>query len=155
MVIPLVKSYGKRSDLNLIFWVRLNRFQTRLMRHLSTIIADFNLTLPQFSVLESLYHKGPMSVGEIREAGLITGGNITVIIANLEKKGLLSSEINPEDKRRKNCALTPQGEALIEEAFQAHLDELDRILSTYPIEDKVRMARLFDQLEIPSLKANE
>lgn len=145
----MTPAYGRNSDLNLIFWVRLNRFQTRLMRRLSNIISTYDLTMPQFSVLEALYHKGPLSVGEIRETRLITGGNITVIMANLEKKGLIKLEADCADRRRQIAELSPAGEDLIQKAFLAHLDELDGVLEALSPEEKIRMARLFKEIPIP------
>lgn len=141
--------YDRESNINLIFWTRLNRFQIQVMRHLSAVIAEGDLTLSQFSVLEALYHNGPMSIGEIKRTRLMTGGNITVIISNLEKKSLIHFSPDPDDKRRKINALTPAGLALIEKIFHAHLQELNKVLSVYDDHEKVHMARLFEQLTLP------
>ncbi len=141
--------YDRKSKLNLIFWTRLNRFQTKLMRHLSLIMARDGLTLSQFSVLEALYHKGPLSIGDIKEAGLMTGGNLTVVISNLEKKGLIQLAPDPTDKRRKINRLTNPGKILIKRVFQEHLTELNQILASYNEQEKLAMARLLGQPILP------
>ena len=51
-----------------------------------TFKAD-GLTPTQFSVLDVLYSKGPMKIGELLESILATSGNMTVVIRNMEKKG--------------------------------------------------------------------
>lgn len=50
-----------------------------------TFKAD-GLTPTQFSVLDVLYSKGPMKIGELLESILATSGNMTVVIRNMEKK---------------------------------------------------------------------
>ena len=51
----------------------------------SKIAAEYNLTFSQFMVLEALYSKGDMSVGEVRERILSSVGTIPLIVNNLVK----------------------------------------------------------------------
>ena len=57
----------------------------RVHRHLSSV----GLTVSQFGVLEALYHLGPLSQREIGQKILRSSGNITLVIDNLEKRGLV------------------------------------------------------------------
>src|SRR5688572_23137625 len=71
------------------------------------------LTGSQFGVLETLYHLGPLCLGEISAKLLKSGGNITLVIDNLEKQGLVQRVRDPDDRRMINVSLTDKGEALI------------------------------------------
>ena len=83
------KSYGKENDLNLKSLVVLSRsFQSVHKREIKTI-REGGLTVAQFGVLEILYHKGDLRICDIIEGTLSTGGNMTVVIDNLEKEGLI------------------------------------------------------------------
>ena len=89
---------------------------TRVSRHLS----DVGLTVSQFGVLEALYHLGPLSQKEIGQKILRSGGNITMVINNLEKRKLVKRKQNPEDRRIVFVNLTAEGLKLIRRIFPQH-----------------------------------
>ena len=63
-----------------------------------TFKAD-GLTPTQFSVLDVLYSKGPMKIGELLESTLATSGNMTVVIRNMEKKGWVTRTTSPKSRK--------------------------------------------------------
>jgi MarR family 2-MHQ and catechol resistance regulon transcriptional repressor len=89
------------------------------------------LTISQFGVLETLYHLGPMCQGEISAKLLKSTGNITLVIDNLEKQGLIRRVRDQEDRRMVMIYLTPKGEELIKEIFPRHMvsivDEMNQL----------------------------
>ncbi len=88
------------------FTVRVNR-----------AMAEFGLTISQFGVLEALYHKGPLCQRDIAAKILKSTGNITMVIDNLEKRGLVRRERDSEDRRYLTVHLTDEGTAVIAQAF--------------------------------------
>lgn len=139
------KSYGRHSELNLLLWVKIFSFEKYIMRRLSRVISNFGLTPTQFSVMELLFHKGDLTIGEIKKKGFLTGGNITVVVNNLESKGFLETYQDPEDNRKKICALTSEGTELIDKAFVSHLEELNIILDEYTDEEKRKLIKLLNR----------
>ncbi len=89
---------------------------TRIHRHLSST----GLTISQFAVLEALYQLGPMSQREIGQKILRSSGNITMVIDNLEKTGLVRRERNEADRRFFIVHLTDKGYSLIHKIFPPH-----------------------------------
>ncbi len=85
----------------------------RIQRHLSRT----KLTTSQFGVLEALYHLGPMTQRELGEKILKTSGNMTMVIDNLEKRGLANRIRNEEDRRFFIVNLTEKGRKLIGSIF--------------------------------------
>jgi len=75
------------------------------------------VTLAQFGVLEALLHRGPLCQGELAGKLLKSGGNLTLIVDNLEKAGLVARERNPDDRRFITVSLTEKGRAFISELF--------------------------------------
>jgi MarR family 2-MHQ and catechol resistance regulon transcriptional repressor len=88
----------------------------RTHRHLSST----GLTISQFAVLEALYHSGPLSQKEIGQKILRSSGNITMVIDNLEKTGLVRRERNEADRRFFFVHLTDKGDDLINKIFPPH-----------------------------------
>lgn len=97
---------------------------TKLMRAAETVtsrtgrvMASAGLTISQFGVLEALHHKGPLCQRDIAAKILKSTGNITLVIDNLEKQGLVKRERTSEDRRYLTVTLTGQGEKLIRTVF--------------------------------------
>ena len=58
-----------------------------------------DVTPSQFGVLEALHHLGPLRQGEISAKLLRSGGNITLVVDNLEARGLVQRTREPNDRR--------------------------------------------------------
>ena len=78
------------------------------------------LTISQFGVLEILYHLGPMPQCKLASRLLKSSGNITLVIDNLEKMGLVQRMADQNDRRVSQIVLTAAGEKLIAEIFPQH-----------------------------------
>lgn len=138
------RSYGK-SDVNLKLWIELSRLNLVIGRNISTPFKAFDLTSAQFAVLEALYHKGQLTVGQIKNSILTTSGNLTVVINNLEKRGLVSS-CPGKDRRVKLIDITEEGTRLIEGVFPQHVELLDQILNFYKEDEKMELIALLSKL---------
>ena len=97
---------------------------TKLMRSAETVtgrvgrtMSAAGLTISQFGVLEALHHKGPLCQRDIAAKILKSTGNITMVIDNLEKQGLVKRERTTEDRRYLTVGLTARGETLISALF--------------------------------------
>ncbi len=60
-------------------------------------------------MLESLYHRGPLRPREISARLLKSGGNITLVVDNLEKRGLVRRQRDSVDRRVVVVSLTEKG----------------------------------------------
>src|SRR5437899_3523034 len=72
-------------------------------------LASQGLGATEFAVLEVLYHKGPLPLGEIRDHILVTGPSTTYIVKKLEQRGLMRRRPSGEDQRVLFGELTPTG----------------------------------------------
>lgn len=98
----------------------------RLVRHLS----EHSLTQSQFGTLEVLYHLGPLNQRTIGEKLLKSGGNITLVIDNLERQGWVQRRRDREDRRSLVIYLTPKGRSFITSLFPKHLAKIREEFST-------------------------
>src|SRR5690625_5791160 len=93
-------------------------------------LADANITVSEFGTLEALYHIGPLNQRSIGEKILKSGGNITMVIDNLEKSGYVKRKKDPADKRAVLIELTSQGEEVIKDIFPNHLEKIKKAFAT-------------------------
>ena len=118
------------QHLALATYVRLMRAANAARSHASRHLADSGLTLTQFAVLEALYHVGPMSLSEIAEKVLTTGGNLTMVAGNLERDSLVKRQKSPEDGRVQILVITPKGKSLMRRVFPIHAAAIAEFMGT-------------------------
>ncbi|HIT89249.1 MAG TPA: MarR family transcriptional regulator [Candidatus Merdenecus merdavium] len=139
-------SYGEENDINLSAFIGINRGANRAMKRASTIFREHGLTTMQFAVLEVLYHKGDLKIGQITEKILSTGGNMTVVINNLQKEGMVEKYADRRDSRASVIHITEKGEKKIEEIFPHYLSDLKLFFAKINEEEKVELARILKKL---------
>lgn len=125
-------SHQERNDeqaLALKLWVVLSRAHAAIEEHAEAQVARHGLTLTEFAILEVLFHRGPMLLGEVQRRILVSSGGITYLVDRLERKGLVERRECPEDRRARYAALTPAGEARIAEIFPEHARSLEHALA--------------------------
>jgi len=88
-----------------------------------------DITISQFGVLEVLLHCGPLCQTELAGKLLKSGGNITLIVDNLEKAGHVVRERSQEDRRFVTVSLTASGRAFITALFPKVAASITRELS--------------------------
>lgn len=141
------EKYGKNADLAMSMWVKLARASDTMAMVTGRDIANYELTGPQFGIIETLGHLGPMKIGEICSKKLTTGGNMTVVIDNLEKLGLVERVKDSEDRRVYIIRLTKQGEEKFKEMFPAHAQFVEDIVwSTLNEEEIITLSELLKKL---------
>lgn len=116
--------YGgtQTGPLEVRLWLRLLSCATIIEKRLRrNFAADFDITLPRFDVLATLdrYHRG-QTMGELSRALLVSNGNVTAIVRQLEEQGLVSTSPDPADRRSSIVALTPAGQKRFDELAKAH-----------------------------------
>jgi len=104
------------------------------------------LTVSQFAVIEALYHLGPLCQQDIGRKILRTSGNMTMVIDNLEKRGLVVRTNDPNDRRYKRVSLTMEGERLIKNIFPRHAEITSRVFSTLTSQEQEQLGILLKKL---------
>jgi len=110
--------HGKANEIMALdTYIKFTRASSSLDSRLLSRDILGDLTHSQFGVLETLYHLGPLCQGTLSQKLLKSTGNITLVLDNLEKRGLVRRIRSPEDRRMVIIELTPAGRALIAELF--------------------------------------
>lgn len=117
---------------------------SRIYRHLD----DSGLTVSQFGVLEALYQLGPQCQKDLANKILKTSGNLTMVIDNLEKQGLVKREQDPSDRRVWNVHLTERGRRLIAQVFPKHATLVAEEMAILKPTEQATLAKLCQRLGI-------
>jgi MarR family transcriptional regulator, 2-MHQ and catechol-resistance regulon repressor len=126
--------------------VVLARAHASVEEHLHANVGAQGLTLTEFGILEVLYHKGPMLLGEVQKRILVSSGGVTYLVDRLEEKGLVERRACPEDRRARYAALTAEGEALIARIFPQHAALIQEVMSTLTLAEQRQAVDLLRRL---------
>lgn len=114
----------EEEALALATFVRLSRTAGKVRRTVYSGLSDTRLTESQVNVLELLEKLGPLPQKEIAKQLSVTGGNITMVVDNLQKRDLVERKRWQEDRRVVHVALTPLGRETIESYMPLHLQKV-------------------------------
>ena len=104
------------------------------------------LTESQFGVLEALLHLGPLCQRELAAKVLKSPGNMTTVVDNLERRGLVERRREGDDRRVVTVHLTTDGEKRIREVFPRVVGVLVAAFSELTASDQKQLAALCRRL---------
>ncbi len=134
-----IKKLIEENHLELSTLIVFTRAEHAIHKKEFEIIKKSGLTVAQFGVLEALYNKGDLKIYELIEKILTTSGNITIVIKNLEKDGLIRKNQDPNDKRSCIISLTEKGKNVIESILPEHINNIKSIFDILTKEEKATL----------------
>lgn len=140
------EQYGKEADLALGMWVKLARAFSVFNKKTAEQIRSFGLTQPQFGVIECLGHLGVMPIGDVSGKLLMSCGNATIIIDNLEKEALVERIREKHDRRVIKVGLTEKGQNLFIQIFPKHAKYVTELTSVLTEEEQIQLSHLLKKI---------
>src|SRR6266540_6802974 len=131
-----------RERLALDTYIKLMRATDSVSAELARPLTAAGVTSGQFGVLEALLHLGSLSQAELGLKLLRSGSNVTTILDNLERRGLVTRVRRTGDRRVIDVALTAAGRALIQGLFPEHTRRLARLFDVLSVSDRRRLGVL-------------
>lgn len=133
---------SKKTTEALNSYIKLIRSAESLSSKINLELSEYGLTESQFGVLDALYHVGPMKHKEIGKKILKSGGNITMVINNLEKRDLVQRKRGDTDKRQFIIHLTSKGKSKILETLPQISKSIKKHFEILSKEEKKELQRL-------------
>jgi MarR family 2-MHQ and catechol resistance regulon transcriptional repressor len=123
-------------------FIKLMRAAESVAERTNRHIGRAGLTLSQFGVLEALFHRGPLCQKDLGAKILKSSGNITLVIDNLEKRGLVRRERGTDDRRYITVFLTEAGHSLIADIFPRHVAAITKEMGVITPEEQRELERV-------------
>lgn len=143
---PAPREWTDDQGTALSLWIALARCYATYAKAVATKVQGYGLTTPQFGTLEALYHLGPLSLGELADKLLVTGGNVTYVMDRLEDQGLVYRYRRPDDRRVIQAKLTAEGRALVADAFPEHVEYVEHLSRHLSTAEQEQLRDLLKQL---------
>ena len=130
-------------------FIKLQRASESVSARVHAVLPS-GLTVTQFGVLEALFHIGPLCQSELAEKLLKSGGNLTLVVDNLEKAGYVARERDPADRRFVVVKLTDKGQAFIAGLFPKVVANVTREMAALSGTELSDLGRLCKKIGLPS-----
>ncbi|QBS36633.1 MarR family transcriptional regulator [Thermaerobacter sp. FW80] len=130
-------------------WLRLLS-TTNLIEHQVRVRlrAEFQTTLPRFDLLAQLErHPAGLTMNELSQRMMVTAGNITRLVDELEREGLVAREPHPQDRRAIKVKLTPAGSRRFAAMAKIHEGWIIDLFAGLSREEKELLYRLLAKLK--------
>jgi MarR family transcriptional regulator, 2-MHQ and catechol-resistance regulon repressor len=102
-------------------FIKLVRAAQSVSGRVESHFSGIGLSVSQFGALEALYHLGPLFQKDLASKILKSTGNITMVVDNLEKRGLVERVRDEKDRRHYSVRITEKGAGLIKSFFPGHV----------------------------------
>jgi DNA-binding MarR family transcriptional regulator len=134
---------------SLRLWLRLLSATTRIEDTIRQRLREqFGITLPRFDLMAQLEREPQgLSMGELSRRMMVTGGNVTSIVDQLEKEQLVQRQPQPGDRRAYAVHLTPAGRATFAAMATAHESWVVELLSPLPAQQQEQLHQLLGTLK--------
>jgi len=129
-------------------FIKLMRAADSVYAELGPALAEEGLTHGQLGVLEVLLHGGGMCQRDLAGKVLRSTSNVTTVVDNLERRGLVRRARRKQDRRVVDVALTTKGRRVIEHVFPAHAARIARLLGALSHVEQEELGRLCKKLGI-------
>ena len=130
-------------------WLRLLTCTQLIERRVrSRLRARFATTLPRFDLMAQLErHAEGLKMSELSRLLMVTGGNVTAIVDQLEKEGLVERLEEPADRRAFRISLTRAGEKSFAEMARAYEAWVVEFFAGMSRRDQDEFLKLFAKLK--------
>jgi DNA-binding MarR family transcriptional regulator len=145
------REFGSRADDHraLRLWLRLLTCTQLIEGQVRSRLRErFATTLPRFDLMSQLerYPAG-LKMNELSRRMMVTGGNITGIVDQLAKEGMVERLADPSDRRALRVRLTSAGERAFAEMAHAHEEWIVATLAGLSRREHAELFRLLAKVK--------
>src|SRR5512146_394428 len=131
-------------------WLRMLTCTQLIERRVRTRLrAEFATTLPRFDLMAQLQRQPEgLKMNALSRLLMVTGGNVTAIVDQLEREGLVERLAEPADRRAFRIRLTRTGEKSFAEMARAHEDWIVDALGGLSRKEHEELLKLLAKVKI-------
>ena len=115
-------------------------FMHRSMRGWGLFAKSTGLSMPQFSIMMQLHHKGACGMSEVSERFEITPAAASQLVDKLVQSGFIVREEDPSDRRAKVLNITDKGRELIQRGIEERYRWVDQLVEKLSAEQKAKVS---------------
>ena len=111
-------------------WIAVARACQLMQLTLARNMAHLEIKPPHLDIMINLYRREGISQQELARKLLVGRSNMSMLLPQLEKRGLIERRPDARDKRVLRLHLTHEGRAVTEQAMQIQTALIDTVMAT-------------------------
>lgn len=115
-----------------------------LVRAYRPLLAELDLTYPQYLVMMSLWQRDGISISQLSKHTRLDAGTLTPLLRRLQDKGLVDIHVARDDERRRVVNVTRQGQSVKKSAQK--IPGQIACTADMPTEDALKLKMLCETL---------
>ncbi len=137
---------NKETRFNQSIRTWMDAFMQRSMGNWWRFARSTGLSMPQFSLMTQLYHRGACGMSGISERFEITPAAASQMVDKLVQSGYIVREEDPTDRRAKTLNLTPKGRQLIDAGNEERYRWVEDLAGKLNAEERARIVEALEQM---------
>jgi DNA-binding MarR family transcriptional regulator len=133
-------------------WIAVARACQLMQQTLTRRLAHLDVKPPHLDILINLYRFDGITQQELARKLLVGRSNMSMLLPQLEKRGLIERRGDERDRRVLRLSLTPAGRTLTEEAMEIQTALIESSHGGAPIEDCMKVAESMERIIATLLK---
>lgn len=131
-------------------WIAVARACQIMSLTLTRALQGLDLKPPHLDILANVYRYPGISQQDLADKLLVGRSNLSMLIPQLEQRGLIERRTDDDDRRVLRLTLTAKGETLTEDALAIQTEVIDRSMAASSVDECNRvgdvMRRMVEQL---------
>ena len=111
-------------------WIAVARACQLMQLTLARNMAHLEIKPPHLDIMINLYRREGISQQELARKLLVGRSNMSMLLPQLEKRGLIERRADARDKRVLRLHLTEEGKAVTEQAMKIQTALIDTVMAT-------------------------
>ncbi|MDF1775783.1 MAG: MarR family transcriptional regulator [Rhizobiaceae bacterium] len=132
-------------------WIAVARASQLIHQRLAKALAPLDIKVPHLDILANIYRFEGISQQDLADKLLVGRSNISMLLPQIEKRGLMERRRDESDKRVLRLYLTDQGRDVTGKALAIEVDLIEHVMSTTGMEECNRvgetMKRMINKLD--------
>jgi len=120
--------------------------QLAVFKHFEMRLGEIDVTPAIFSVLEVLHHNDGITQSRLAAAVNLDGSSVVPLLDKLAKRGLVERRASTTDRRHNHLHLTPEGQALHQDAARRAAQHEKEVCKGLSSSDKKLLLELLGRL---------
>jgi DNA-binding MarR family transcriptional regulator len=121
-------------------------FMHRSMRGWGRYAKSTGLSMPQFSILMQLHHRGNCGIGDISERFDVTTAAASQLAEKLVQSGLIQRGEDPQDRRAKLLNLTDKGRELIQRGIEERYRWVEQLEEKLTVDEQAQVSEALNTM---------
>jgi MarR family transcriptional regulator, organic hydroperoxide resistance regulator len=116
-------------------WIAVAKAHQLVERAMGAALAPLGLKLPHYDILANVFRYPGLTQQVLADKLLVGRSNMSMLLPELERRGLVLRTADQADRRIRRLRLTPEGEALTVRALAAHAGVIEHMMKALSAEE--------------------